>query len=128
MDRRTVVKHAGLAGILAAGVAPAAHAQASIRWRLAHSFPKSLDTIYGTAEVFSKMVHDISGGKFNLSVHAAGELMPAFGVLDGGELSSNRLQWASRAHTAHEVAGDCRKPAADFLPFFPKKSKGAMGL
>lgn len=83
MDRRSLVKHAGLAGILATGVAPAVHAQAAIRWRLAHSFPKSLDTIFGTAEVFAKMVNDLSGGKFTISVHAAGELMPAFGVLDG---------------------------------------------
>ena len=29
--------------------APAVHAQAAIRWRLASSFPKSLDTIYGGA-------------------------------------------------------------------------------
>jgi TRAP-type mannitol/chloroaromatic compound transport system substrate-binding protein len=40
--------------VLAAGAAPAVHAQASIRWRLASSFPKSLDTIYGAADVFSQ--------------------------------------------------------------------------
>jgi len=83
MDRRSLIKHAGIAGVLAAGVAPAVHAQAAIRWRLASSFPKSLDTIYGAAEVFSKAVKAMSGGKFDISVHAAGELMPAFGVVDG---------------------------------------------
>ena len=83
MDRRSLIKHAGVAGVLAAGVAPAVHAQAAIRWRLASSFPKSLDTIYGGAEVFSKAVKAMSGGKFEISVHAAGELMPAFGVVDG---------------------------------------------
>eukprot|EP01012_Entosiphon_sulcatum_P052336 TRINITY_DN7193_c0_g1_i1.p2 TRINITY_DN7193_c0_g1~~TRINITY_DN7193_c0_g1_i1.p2 ORF type:complete len:360 (-),score=93.18 TRINITY_DN7193_c0_g1_i1:14-1093(-) len=83
MDRRSIIKHAGIAGVLAAGVAPAVHAQATIRWRLASSFPKSLDTIYGAAEVFSKAVKAMSGGKFEISVHAAGELMPAFGVVDG---------------------------------------------
>ena len=56
MDRRSVIKSAGIAGVLAAGVAPAVHAQAALRWRLASSFPKSLDTIYGAAEVFSKAV------------------------------------------------------------------------
>ena len=49
MDRRSLIKHAGIAGVLAAGAAPAVHAQAAIRWRLASSFPKSLDTIYGAA-------------------------------------------------------------------------------
>jgi TRAP-type mannitol/chloroaromatic compound transport system substrate-binding protein len=83
MDRRSLMKHAGIAGVLAAGVAPAVHAQAAVRWRLASSFPKSLDTIFGSAEKFSKTVHDLSGGRFEVSVHAAGELMPAFGVVDG---------------------------------------------
>ena len=83
MDRRSIIKRAGIAGVLASGIAPAVHAQAAIRWRLASSFPKSLDTIYGGAEVFSKAVRAMSGGKFEISVHAGGELMPAFGVVDG---------------------------------------------
>lgn len=83
MDRRSMIKNAGIAGILAAGAAPAVHAQAAVRWRLASSFPKSLDTIYGGAEVMAKAVRAMSGGKFEISVHAGGELMPAFGVVDG---------------------------------------------
>ena len=83
MDRRSLIKNAGIAGVLAAGIAPAVHAQAAVRWRLASSFPKSLDTIFGSAEMFSKTVRALSGGKFEVSVHAAGELMPAFGVVDG---------------------------------------------
>jgi hypothetical protein len=77
-------KTPGIAGILAAGAAPAVHAQApAIRWRLASSFPKALDTIYGAAETFSKAVSEATGGKFTISVHAGGELMPPFGVVDG---------------------------------------------
>ncbi|WP_198970449.1 TRAP transporter substrate-binding protein [Xylophilus sp. ASV27] len=96
MDRRSIIKHAGIAGVLAAGAAPAAHAQAaSVRWRLASSFPKSLDTIYGGAEVFAKKVGELTGGKFQISVHAAGELMPAFGVVDGVQQGS-----IEAAHTA----------------------------
>ncbi len=83
MDRRSILKHAGIAGVLAAGAAPAVHAQAAIRWRLASSFPKALDTIYGAAEVFAEKVSAMSGGKFVVSVHPAGELMPAFGIVDG---------------------------------------------
>jgi TRAP-type mannitol/chloroaromatic compound transport system substrate-binding protein len=82
MQRRKLIQGAGLAGILAAGVAPAVHAQAALRWRLASSFPKSLDTIYGAAEVFSKQVSAATGGKFTISVHAGGEIVPPFGVLD----------------------------------------------
>ena len=83
MDRRSILKNAGIAGVLAAGVAPAVHAQAAVRWRLASSFPKSLDTLFGGSEYFAKKVKEMSGGKFEISTHAAGELMPAFGVLDG---------------------------------------------
>ncbi|MDH5857133.1 TRAP transporter substrate-binding protein [Lampropedia aestuarii] len=82
MDRRSIIKTAGLAGVLAAGVAPAVHAQQAVRWRLASSFPKSLSTIYGSAEKLSSEVKAMSGGKFEISVHPAGELMPAFGVVD----------------------------------------------
>ena len=95
MDRRSVIKNAGIAGILAAGIAPAVHAQAAIRWRLASSFPKSLDTIFGAAEVFTKSVKAMSGGKFEISTHAAGELMPAFGVVDGVQNGTIEI-----AHTA----------------------------
>ena len=95
MDRRSLIKNAGIAGVLAAGVAPAVHAQATVRWRLASSFPKSLDTIFGAADTFSKAVKAMSGGKFEISVHAAGELMPAFGVVDGVQQGSIEC-----AHTA----------------------------
>ena len=54
----------------------------SIRWRCASSFPKSLDTIYGGAEVVAKRVEAITGGKFQIRVFAAGEIVPAFGVVD----------------------------------------------
>jgi len=96
MERRSFIRQTGLAGVLAAGVAPAVvHAQANIRWRLASSFPKSLDTIYGTAEVFAKKVGDMTGGKFQISVHAGGELLPPFGVVDGVQNGTVEM-----AHTA----------------------------
>ena len=96
MERRSFIRHSGLAGVLAAGAAPAlVHAQASIRWRLASSFPKSLDTIFGGAEVFAKKVGEMSGGKFQITTHPGGELMPAFGVVDGVQNGTVEI-----AHTA----------------------------
>nr|WP_297352006.1 TRAP transporter substrate-binding protein [uncultured Caldimonas sp.] len=96
MERRSFIRNTGLAGVLAAGAAPAiVHAQANIRWRLASSFPKALDTIYGAAEVFAKKVGEMSGGKFQISVHAGGELVPPFGVVDGVQNATIEM-----AHTA----------------------------
>jgi len=85
MQRRSFLGRAAAGAAAAAAVAAPAvvHAQATVRWRLASSFPKSLDTIFGAADVFSKQVSAATGGKFTISVHAAGELMPAFGVVDG---------------------------------------------
>ena len=95
MDRRSLIRHAGIAGVLASAVAPAVHAQPLVRWRLASSFPKSLDTIYGGAETFARHVKMVSGGKFDVQVFAAGELMPAFSVVDGVQRGT-----IEAAHTA----------------------------
>ena len=85
MQRRKFINTAGagMAGILAAGVAPAfAQGGPEIKWRLASSFPKSLDTIYGAAETMSKRIASCTGGKFQVQVFAAGEIVPGLQVLD----------------------------------------------
>jgi len=82
MERRSLITHAGIVGILATGMAPSVQAQQAVRWRLASSFPKSLDTLFGSGEKMAEVVKAVSGGKFEISVHPAGELMPAFSVVD----------------------------------------------
>ncbi|MEO8487027.1 MAG: twin-arginine translocation signal domain-containing protein, partial [Betaproteobacteria bacterium] len=83
MQRRSFLKNTGMAGILAAGSAPAfAQGSPTIKWRCASSFPKSLDTIYGAAETAAKTVSDITGGKFQIQVFAAGEIVPGLQVAD----------------------------------------------
>jgi TRAP-type mannitol/chloroaromatic compound transport system substrate-binding protein len=84
MQRRKFLKGAGASAAAAAAIAAptVVGAQPQVRWRLASSFPKALDTIYGAAEVFARLVGACTGGRFQVSVHAAGELVPAFGVVD----------------------------------------------
>jgi len=85
MQRRKFLKTAGLglAGTGALALSGKALAQApEVKWRLASSFPKSLDTIFGAAEVVSKRVAAATGGKFQIQIFAGGEIVPAFGVLD----------------------------------------------
>jgi len=84
MERRSFLKKAG-AGLAAGAIAAPAIAQGTqpeVKWRLASSFPKSLDTIYGGAETISKRVAAATGGKFQIQVFAAGEIVPAFQVVD----------------------------------------------
>jgi TRAP-type mannitol/chloroaromatic compound transport system substrate-binding protein len=83
MNRRKFFKTAGAAASLTAVAAPAiAQSAPSLRWRLTSSFPKSLDTLYGACEMFSKAVADLSEHKFQIGVFAPGEIVPAFQVLD----------------------------------------------
>lgn len=37
-----------------------------IKWRLTSSFPRQLDTIYGTAQMFAKYVSEATDGKFRI--------------------------------------------------------------
>jgi len=83
MERRSFLKKAAVGASAGAIAAPAlAQSQPTINWRLASSFPKSLDTIYGGAETFSKRVSQLTGGKFNIRVFAGGEIVPALQVVD----------------------------------------------
>jgi TRAP-type mannitol/chloroaromatic compound transport system substrate-binding protein len=100
MQRRKFLKSAGVGLAAGASMVPTlSRAQQSampeIKWRLASSFPKSLDTIYGAAEQMSKRVAACTGGKFQIQVFAAGEIVPAFGVVDA--VQNNTVQ---AAHTA----------------------------
>ncbi len=51
-------------------------------WRLASSFPKSLDTIYGAADVLSETLYAITDGRFKIRPYQSGELVPGLQVLD----------------------------------------------
>lgn len=62
--------------------APAVHTGERVRWRLASSFPRSLDTLFGGAEVMAERVSAMTGGAFEIRVHPAGELVPGLEVLD----------------------------------------------
>ena len=83
MERRSFLKKATVGASVGAIAVPAlAQSQPTINWRLASSFPKSLDTIFGAAETFSKRVSALTGGKFNIRVFAGGEIVPALQVMD----------------------------------------------
>ncbi len=83
MERRSFLKKAGV-GVAAGAIAAPAIAQGApaVKWRLTSSFPKSLDTIYGGAEVLAKRVAAITGGKFQIQVFASGEIAPGGQALD----------------------------------------------
>ena len=79
--RRTFVTAAGatLAGAVAAPSIARAQSQ---KWRMVTSWPKRLPGPGMSAERIADRVRALSGGRLDISVSAAGEVVPAFEVLD----------------------------------------------
>jgi TRAP-type mannitol/chloroaromatic compound transport system substrate-binding protein len=95
MRRRDFVKKTALsaagAGTLAAcgsdaapGVATAEAAVQGpeVRWRLVTSFPPSLDILHGAAERIAERIGVLTGGRFDIRVYSAGEIVPGLEVMD----------------------------------------------
>src|SRR5712672_3904126 len=83
MKRRQFIQ-AATAGLAATAIARPAIAQSApnLKWRLTASWPKSLDTLYGSCELFSKIVSEATDGKFQIQSFAAGEIVPGLQTLD----------------------------------------------
>jgi TRAP-type mannitol/chloroaromatic compound transport system substrate-binding protein len=84
MKRRDFIKvtGAGVAGAAAMAAPAIAQSAPEIKWRMAASWPKSLDTLYGGAEMMTKLVAEATDNKFQIQLFAAGEIVPALQVLD----------------------------------------------
>lgn len=64
------------------GGAPAVQTAPRLRWRLASSFPRSSDIIFGAAEVLSERVAALTDDRFQIQVYPGGELVPSMEVMD----------------------------------------------
>ena len=92
MKRRQFIQTAAAGAAASTAIAMPAIAQSNpeVKWRLASSFPKSLDTIYGGGETLAKMVSELTDGKFQIQVFAAGEIVPGLQALDA--VSNNTVE------------------------------------
>ena len=96
MKRRNFLTTATLGAAVVTMAAPAvAQSMPKVSWRLTSGFPKSLDTIYGAAEVFAKAVSDATDGNFQIQPFAAGEIVK---TPEAAEAVSNGT--VEMAHTA----------------------------
>src|SRR3982751_6651593 len=84
MKRREFLKTAGIGLAASTAVAAPAIAQSmpELKWRLTASWPKSLDTLWGSCEMLSKYVAEATDNKFQIQAFAAGEIVPALQTLD----------------------------------------------
>jgi TRAP-type mannitol/chloroaromatic compound transport system substrate-binding protein len=115
MDRRKFLAGTAVASATAAVASPAiAQAAPEIKWRLTSSFPKSLDTIYGAAEIFAKAVADMTDNRFQIQVFAAGEIVPGLQAMQA--VRDNTVEMC---HTAsyYYVGVDPTFAAGTGMPF-----------
>ena len=87
LDRRSFLTRASVGGAAAAAggmlAAPAiAQDSQKVTWRLASSFPKSLDTIFGGAEELSQRLSEATDGRFTIQVFSAGEIVPGLDAIN----------------------------------------------
>jgi TRAP-type mannitol/chloroaromatic compound transport system substrate-binding protein len=108
---------AALAGCRAPGAeeagAPAVQGAPRLQWRLVSSFPRGLDTIYGSAEVLAERVAALTEGRFRIRVYPAGEIVPGLQVMDAVQQGTVQMgQTASYYFTG-------KNPALAFDTCFP---------
>ncbi len=91
MPRRAFLKKAA-AGVAASSVFGPVYAQTRkrVRWRMATSWPQSLDTIFGTAKAIADRVKTLTDGRFEIEVFPGGEVVPALEVFQ--EVQKGRVE------------------------------------
>lgn len=77
------------------GRGPSVQTKPRIRWRLVSSFPRSLDTIFGTSTILAERVSELTDGRFEIRAYPAGELVPALEVL--GAVQNGTVQMGHSA-------------------------------
>jgi TRAP-type mannitol/chloroaromatic compound transport system substrate-binding protein len=112
ISRRRLAR-AGATGVLGALAAPSLAFAQGLRWRMVTSWPKRLPGPGMSAERIAERIRTLSGGRLDISLHAAGEIVPAFEVLDavGGNV-------AEMGHTA-AFYWQGKMPAAAFFTTVP---------
>ncbi|NKB70544.1 MAG: ABC transporter substrate-binding protein [Candidatus Latescibacteria bacterium] len=88
--RRTFIKAAGLAaaGALAGcgqgqqQAAPTAQTKKSFQWKMVTTWPKNFPALGTGANHLAQTISNMSGGRLQVKVYGAGELVPAPGVFD----------------------------------------------
>jgi len=112
ITRRRLIKTGALASAATLAAPSVARAQAK-RWRMVTSWPRRLPGPGMSAERVAQRIKALSGGRLEINVHGAGEIVPALEVLDavGGGV-------AEMGHTA-SFYWQGKMPAAAFFTTVP---------
>jgi TRAP-type mannitol/chloroaromatic compound transport system substrate-binding protein len=109
MDRRKFLKTAGAttlgAAALAAPFAKPARASKKIQWRMVTAWPKNLPGPGVAAQMLADRITTLSGGRLEVKLHAAGELVPGPGVFDAVSQGTADLYHAVPAYWGSKSKG-----------------------
>jgi len=115
MDRRKLLKTAGLATVAAGtmGLSSQASAEKVIKWKMVTAWPKNFPGLGTGAEFLAKTINEMSGGRLDVKVYAANELVPPFEVFDAVSRGTAQMGHASPLYWAG------KSPAAQFFGGVP---------
>jgi TRAP-type mannitol/chloroaromatic compound transport system substrate-binding protein len=116
MKRREFLKKTGIGAAAFAATAvsaPAVIAEKSYRWKMVTTWPPKLPVLQTGCERLAKRIGEASGGRLQIQVFAAGELVPAFGSFDA--VSNGTVECGSGA--SYYWAG--KMPAAQWFAAVP---------
>ena len=84
MKRRDFIKGAAAVSVAtgAAVIAPAVQAKEKIKWKMVTTWPKNFPALGTGANHLAKLITEMSGGRLEVKVYGAGELVPAFEIFD----------------------------------------------
>ncbi len=98
MERRDFLKKAGCTAVVAAAAvvgcaqeekkeakapeAPAVQTKKTYNWKMVTTWPPKLPVLQEGCERLAKRVQEVSDGRINIQVYAAGELVPAMEIFD----------------------------------------------
>lgn len=83
MDRREFIKKALIGGALAGvSIAPNIHAAKTYSWRMVTAWQPHFPVLGEGAEMFARLIDEMSEGRLKIRVYGAGELVPALEAFD----------------------------------------------
>jgi TRAP-type mannitol/chloroaromatic compound transport system substrate-binding protein len=108
MKRRDFIKTAAVGAIAApvvAGLSAPAVAQGKMQWKLVSAWPKNLPGPGVAAQTLADRITALSGGRIEVKLFAAGELVPGTGVFDAVSQGTAELYHAVPAYWGSKSKG-----------------------
>ncbi|WP_422366119.1 TRAP transporter substrate-binding protein [Pelagibius sp.] len=105
MKRRTFIKAGGAAAAASATLAAPAIAQGTMQWKMVTAWPKNLPGPGVAAQLLADRITALSGGRIEVKLFAAGELVPGRGVFDAVSEGTAELYHAVPAYWGSKSKG-----------------------